>query len=127
MDERNGEQVNGRMNGGQSGGRASGWMDRRADVQAGGWTAGGWTAGGWTAGGWTAGGWTDAAHKLYHQHKFEDIKINMKQTWKVIKSVINNNWTSTSVMEIISGDTVLKDPKLIVNKFNSYFTSIGQI
>ena len=30
-------------------------------------------------------------------------------------------------MEIISGDTVLKDPKLIVNKLNSYFTSIGQI
>ena len=73
------------------------------------------------------GGWTDAAQKLYNQHKCEDIENNMKQTWKVIKSVINNKCTSTSVMEINSGGTILKDPKLFANKFNSYFTSIGQI
>ena len=49
----------------------------------------------------------------------------MKQTWKVVKSVIYNNCTSTSVKEINSGGTVVKDPKLIDHKFNSYFTSIG--
>jgi len=69
------------------------------------------------------------AEKQYYASRFKDIEGDIKQTWKLIKSVINRNSTkSDDIHEIrINSNTSVSDPVEIANEFNEYFANIGKV
>jgi hypothetical protein len=69
-----------------------------------------------------------SAQRQYYVDRFENVKNDIKRTWQIIKSVINENLGSSSsvtVTEVLSGTNIIKNPIDIANKFNEYFTHIG--
>ena len=67
------------------------------------------------------------SERQYFQNKFELAKGNIKQTWNILKAVINPNILSnTNIYEINVNDSVITDKSIIVNKFNEYFVKLVQ-
>jgi len=64
--------------------------------------------------------------KNYYANRFSELKNDIKKTWKLIKSVIQeNNPKHDSIHELtINGQTV-SDKSIMANKFNEYFGNIG--
>ena len=59
--------------------------------------------------------------------KEADMKDNIKGTWNLIGTLINNTGTITTPScadELLINHKVCKDKSLIANKFNEYFTNI---
>ena len=53
-------------------------------------------------------------------------KGNIKQTWNVLKEVINKNRPNNNVnFEFNEDNSILRDPKIIADRFNSYFVNVG--
>ena len=68
-----------------------------------------------------------AAKKLYYENLFLDIKHDLRKTWNVIKSIINNGSVkSKAPKEVLIDDTTITDPLVMANKFNEYFVNIGK-
>ena len=66
------------------------------------------------------------AEKLYYENRFVELKNDAKNTWKLIKSVINGNkTTSESISELSINGCTITDKTTMANKFNVYFTNIG--
>jgi len=65
------------------------------------------------------------AEKSYYFEKFQLMSGNLKQTWKLIGSVLNNNKRSTLCELFIIDGVKVDDKQIIVNKFNEYFANIG--
>ena len=66
------------------------------------------------------------AEKLYYENRFVELKNDAKNTWKLIKSVINGNKpTSESISELSINGCTITDKTTMANKFNEYFTNIG--
>ena len=51
-------------------------------------------------------------------------KVSIKNTWKIINNIFNNNSQPQANMINIDGSTV-SNPHLIANHFNQYFVNIG--
>ena len=69
-----------------------------------------------------------SAEKLYYENRFTYMKYNIKGTWNLIKTIINNTGTLTAsscVDELLINHKISKDKSLIANKFDEYFTNIG--
>jgi len=66
-----------------------------------------------------------STEKLYYNRCFDDAINNIKQTWKLLKSIIGKQ-TTNSIKEISVNNTTITDPVTIANKFNEYFTSVGK-
>jgi len=69
-----------------------------------------------------------SAEKIYYENGFNDLKNNIKGTWKLIKKIINNTGKTTSssgVDELLINNKITKDKSQIANKFNEYFTNIS--
>jgi len=65
------------------------------------------------------------AERLYYNRCFDDAVGSIKQTWKILKSIIGKQ-TTNSIKEISANNTTITDPVTIANKFNEYFTSVGK-
>ena len=57
--------------------------------------------------------------------QFEQEKNNIRNTWKVINSVLNNKKSSQSVSSIIFDGKLINNTEQIANYFNDYFINIG--
>jgi len=67
------------------------------------------------------------AEKQYYASRFKNVEGDTKQTWKLIKSVINNNSKSDDIREIrLNSNSTVTDPVHIANKFNEYFVNVGK-
>ena len=66
--------------------------------------------------------------KSYFASRFSSIVGNMKQTWKLINKILTHTLgenTNAGPKEILVNGVNIKDPTIIADKFNEYFTNIG--
>ena len=67
------------------------------------------------------------AKKVYYKSLFADVKGDLRKTWSVIKTVINNGCDkSNSPSELLVDGKRITDMYTITNKFNKYFVNIGR-
>ena len=66
-----------------------------------------------------------AAKKEFYHRKFENVKGDMKKTWKLINELRGNNKDKVSTSFVIDGKLVL-DHREISNEFNLFFSSIAR-
>ena len=64
------------------------------------------------------------AKKQYYSDILEMEKNNMRNTWKVINSIIRTN-TKTCTEKFVSGNKTYTCPNEIASQFNKYFAGIG--
>ena len=63
----------------------------------------------------------------YYKHFFESNKLNLKNVWQGINSIINNkSKNSQSPTCIIDNNKTITDPKQIANSFNNFFTNVSE-
>ena len=64
------------------------------------------------------------AKKNYYHIQFEKEKNNIKNTWKIINSVINKK-SSQKISRLSHNGKLIKDSLVIPELFNSYFANVG--
>ena len=68
-----------------------------------------------------------SAKTSYYRNRFAEVKHDLRQTWNLIRKVINHNKSDKdNVKELKIGDTVVNDKQIIADKFNEYFAHVGQ-
>lgn len=66
------------------------------------------------------------AEKQHYATQLTIYKGNLKQTWKIIKHVINKEKTEKYLpTEFVQNDSVIKGDQKIANAFNNFFVNIG--
>jgi len=65
------------------------------------------------------------AKKTFYSDKLSQVKGNMRQTWKVINTVLNKNPLSKISNSFIINGLNVTCPHDIAEEFNAYFTKIG--
>ena len=66
------------------------------------------------------------AKRLYFDNKLTANKSNLKETWKMLNSIINKNTVKSKLNTIFNLDgKEISDPSEIANKFCDYFTNLG--
>ena len=63
--------------------------------------------------------------KQYYQEQIIENKNNLRETWVIIKQVINKNRNSKICDEFTSGKNTITDLKAIANAFNNFFAKVG--
>jgi hypothetical protein len=66
-----------------------------------------------------------SSERQYYDNLLKSNKHNMKKTWNVLKEIINKKSVSPIQDCFIVNNKEIKDPILIANHFNKYFTNIG--
>ena len=66
-----------------------------------------------------------SAEKKYYNDLIMTYKGNSKKTWDVIKTVINQKKKSSAFPEFFVNGCLVSEPHTIANKFNDYFSNIG--
>ena len=56
----------------------------------------------------------------YYQKQFAKYKNNLKNTWGIIKQLLNHTRSNQNISDVIT-----TDPTIIANKFNTFFADIG--
>jgi hypothetical protein len=66
------------------------------------------------------------AKKIYYQNCFEKFKNDIKNTWAVIKDIINRSKKKKDISKhfLVNGKNIT-DSKLIAVHFNNFFVSVG--
>ena len=68
------------------------------------------------------------AGKNYYCNQLEQAKNILRETWKIIKNVINKNKNHVAFSESIKyNNEIISEPRDINTKFNEYFVNIGPI
>ena len=65
-----------------------------------------------------------SAKQNYYSEQFEKEKSSIKNTWKVINSVLKSNTPSKTTTINIHNQTI-NDPRLIAEHYNNFFVNIG--
>ena len=65
------------------------------------------------------------SERMYYQDMFENYRGNMKQTWNVIKRILNKNKKSITMNTIQHAGKTVTDSTEIANVFNNFFTNVG--
>jgi hypothetical protein len=65
------------------------------------------------------------AKKLYYEAELIRFQLDIKNTWRTIKSAINKTDSKSSLISglLINGSTI-NDPQIMANHFNKFFTSM---
>ena len=64
----------------------------------------------------------------YYKNIFENSKHDLRKTWTVINSLINNTKSKKDTLPdsfLVEGD-IIKEPKIIANKLNDFFVQIAE-
>ena len=61
----------------------------------------------------------------FYNEKFQCISGNIKETWILLKSVLNNKHLSDFTNNLSENGVNILDKRVIVEKFNEYFINIG--
>ena len=64
------------------------------------------------------------SERMYYQDMFENYRGNMKQTWNVIKRILNKNKKSITINTIQHAGKTVTDSTEIANVFNDFFTNV---
>ena len=64
--------------------------------------------------------------KEYYKCLLETNKNNLKKTWSIIRSVINNCKPSKLNESFLYNNSVITDKNEVANKFNDYFVNVGK-
>ena len=64
--------------------------------------------------------------KQYFTNKIVENRGNMKESWKLTNSLLNEPCKSTSITVIEDGNTEVREKREISNTLNSYFCSVGE-
>jgi len=67
------------------------------------------------------------AEQGYYANKFTQHKSDIKQTWKIIKQVINKHSVSEITTTFKINNHTTTDKAIIVKKFNEYFVNVGPV
>ena len=65
------------------------------------------------------------SERMYYQDMFENYRDNMKQTWNLIKRIINKNRKSITINTNQHAGKTVTDSTEIANVFNNFFTNVG--
>ena len=66
------------------------------------------------------------AKRLYYEKKIDQLKSNVKGTWKVLNEILNRDRGKHGLPSIFRADSQeISDPIKIANQFCKYFTNIG--
>ena len=57
--------------------------------------------------------------------KFQTYKTDVKETWKLLNSVIKPKKSSVKINKLIIDDNIITDHQEVCNRFNEYFASVG--
>jgi len=63
--------------------------------------------------------------KKYFNNKFETYKYNIKDTWQTINEVLGKSSRPKQPSYFLDDSSKITDPRLISDKFNSFFANIG--
>ena len=66
----------------------------------------------------------NSAKRLFYLNKFDKAEGNSKKTWDLINKLRGKNNTKNKAMFLVDG-SVIKDHRIIANKFNEYFVSVA--
>lgn len=61
----------------------------------------------------------------YYTNVFNENKINLKQTWKTIKTLTSNASNKKSIKQIVVDNNIINSKLDIANNFNNYFATIA--
>ena len=64
--------------------------------------------------------------KEYYKCLLETNKNNLKKTWSIIRSVINNCKPSKSNESFLYNNSIITDKNEVSNEFNDYFVNVGK-
>ena len=64
--------------------------------------------------------------KLHYQKSIECNAKNPKKTWDILKELTTGKKNPSPIEKIKSNGSLLTDPSLIANEFNSFFTKVGR-
>ena len=64
--------------------------------------------------------------KEHHKCLLETNKNNLKKTWSIIRSVINNCKPSKLNESFLYNNSIITDKNEVSNKFNDYFVNVGK-
>jgi hypothetical protein len=62
----------------------------------------------------------------YYQHKFENCEGDIRETYKIIDSILNPNKKCDNEIKLIHRENIIDSPQQISDLFNQYFLSIVQ-
>ena len=64
---------------------------------------------------------------MYYSKLIENTKSNVKDTWNVLRNIINNNQgNGNNIVDTVMYDNnVISDPCRISNEFNNFFVEVG--
>lgn len=66
------------------------------------------------------------AKKMYYSNKLNELKGNLRHTWKLINEIINKTKSRSELpSNFLKEDNLISDPLEIANYFNEYFVNIG--
>ena len=65
------------------------------------------------------------AKKKYFAEQLNQFRNDIKNTWKVINSVLNRAKNRSSIAKLRVDDIIIEDNKKIAENFNLYFSQIG--
>lgn len=65
------------------------------------------------------------AEKDHYDKPIKKNQGNLKQSWKILKEVINKKKNTTSCSRFVINNTITADKKSIAEAFNSFFVNIG--
>ena len=63
--------------------------------------------------------------RMYYAKQFEKEKGNVKNTWKIINSVLKNK-THSKLSSIDINGVVVNNPSFMADHFNTYFANVGE-
>ena len=67
-----------------------------------------------------------SSKKTYYKAFFDSNSSDIRKTWQGIKSIVNIKDKNNSSPDTLSIDNeLIKDPEIISNSFNNYFSSIA--
>ena len=63
--------------------------------------------------------------KMHYSNKLNEVKGNLRLTWKLISQIINKNKSRSELPNnFLKKDNLISDPFEIANYFNEYFVNI---
>ena len=63
--------------------------------------------------------------RLYYCRQLNNFKNNCKHTWNIINTVLNKSKDKPQISKLNCNGTISKDPRVMAESFNNYFSQIG--
>ena len=65
--------------------------------------------------------------RVYYHCKIDEFKNNPKKTWDILRTILPNKPKSSLPNTINVDDTNISNPKIIAEKFDTHFASVGKL